>query len=236
MIAPHQHLLDTGQIEARNLAEGLSVHFPTLLESICPEAVMPAWEHGITRKMWQAAESILAARGHHESEALRQSKSDTVRGIAAILAMLAPSEPLTARLKRIRPYADDPHFAVREWAWMAARPHLAAELTEAIEMLVPWTAESSAYLRRFAIEATRPRGVWCAHIESLKAHPAPALPLLEPLKADPEKYVQDSVSNWLNDAAKTQPDWVRSLCDRWQRESPLKSTARIVKRALRSLD
>ncbi|HMO25793.1 MAG TPA: DNA alkylation repair protein, partial [Tepidisphaeraceae bacterium] len=60
-------------------------------------------------------------------------------------------------------------------------------------------------------------------------------PLLDPLMSDPHKYVQDSVSNWLNDAAKTSPDWVRQFCAAWTRRSPSAATARICKRAQRSL-
>ena len=70
------------------------------------------------------------------------------------------------------------------------RTTIAAQLEVAIAALVPWTAEPSERLRRFASEATRPRGVWCTHLASLRQAPEQALMLLEPLKADPAPYVQ----------------------------------------------
>jgi 3-methyladenine DNA glycosylase AlkC len=69
----------------------------------------------------------------------------------------------------------------------------------------------------------------------LKHEPQRALPLLEPLRADRSKYVRDSVANWLNDAAKTQPAWVRDVAARWEKESPFPETASLLSRALRSL-
>ncbi|MNC58808.1 hypothetical protein D3C75_1085640 [compost metagenome] len=61
------------------------------------------------------------------------------------------------------------------------------------------------------------------------------LPLLETLADDPERYVQDSVGNWLNDAGKSQSDWVRTVCTRWQSTRDSVANAYIRKRALRSL-
>ena len=108
-------------------------------------------------------------------------------------------------------------------------------IDEAIARLVPWTADADENIRRFATELTRPRGVWCAPIPALQREPWRALPLLEPLRADASRYVQNSVANWLNDAGKSQGAWVRELGARWLRESDTAATRYVVRRALRSL-
>ena len=115
------------------------------------------------------------------------------------------------------------------------RPYVAAQIDEAIPLLMPWVNESSPNLRRFAIEITRPRGVWCAHIPKLKQHPEIGIYLLEPVRADESRYVRDSASNWLNDAAKSQPEWVKMVCERWQLESNVLETRKLCTRALRSV-
>lgn len=124
---------------------------------------------------------------------------------------------------------------MREIAWMAVRPAVESDLDEAITILSEWVKDADANVRRFASEVTRPRGVWCKHIERLKAEPQLGLAILEPLKSDGEKYVRDSVANWLNDSAKTQPEFVKDICSKWSEESKTKETAYIIKKATRSI-
>ena len=234
--------LERGTAQTATLVEGLSIDFAVLLQTVFPDAgdavhtaMDSAAREGIIRRMVLAGTLLWSRYGMEGVARCRLHTSDTVRGWGCFM-LGAQSMPLAKRLDAIRPFADDPHFGVREWAWLAVRPHLAAELGASIMALSEWTQSSSAYIRRFACESLRPRGVWCAHINALKQAPEQALPVLEPLAADPVVYVQDSVANWLNDAAKHQPDWVKAVCVRWQAQYPEgAATRRICTRALRSL-
>lgn len=234
--------LNAGTAEAATLAEGLAVDFAALAAAAFPDlpadavrTVRAAAAVGVKQRMERVGQLLLTHLGSDGLARAAAHRSDTVRGWACFAVALTPGLSLADRLRCIRPLAADPHFGVREWAWMAVRPHVAAELPAALAALAPWTAEASANLRRFAVEVTRPRGVWCAHLPALKADPTPGLPLLEPLRADGARYVQDSVANWLNDAGKSRPDWVRELCRRWAVESPGAATERVCARAGRNL-
>ncbi|MGL4630766.1 MAG: DNA alkylation repair protein [Leadbetterella sp.] len=131
-------------------------------------------------------------------------------------------------------FAADIHFGVREIAWMAIRNHIIQHLENSLAILTKFTQDSDPNIRRFASEATRPRGVWCNHIEELKSYPQKGISILEPLMNDESKYVQDSVGNWLNDASKTQAIFVKEFCDKYIKKDS-KSTVYIIKRGMRSI-
>ncbi|WP_127081641.1 DNA alkylation repair protein [Dulcicalothrix desertica] len=232
--------LNSGIRESANLAEMLAIDFATLISYVIPEISNDANKYfkssdGITKRMLIAGELLSKNLGATNLDSIAKHPADTVRSWAAYAIASIPDITLSERLNLIQPLADDNHFNVREWAWLALRPHITVNIQNAIELMAPWVEESSPNIRRFAIESTRPRGVWCPHIQELKKNPQIGLPLLEPVKADTSRYVQDSVGNWLNDAAKQQPDWVLSICKRWQVESNTKQTTRICSRALRNL-
>jgi 3-methyladenine DNA glycosylase AlkC len=231
--------LNSGTIETVNLAECLAVDFAILIAQVVPKLasivkIRISPSDGITKRMAAMGKLLLENLGAVGVQDLENHPSDTVRGWAAYLLAAIPNLSLEQRLDSIRPLADDHHFGVREWSWLAIRPYIAAEIDDAIPLLIPWVGDNSPNIRRFAIEITRPRGVWCAHIPKLKEHPKLGIGLLEPVRADLSLYVRDSASNWLNDAAKSQPEWVKMVCDRWQLESNVPETKKLCTRALRS--
>lgn len=242
--------LNSGTTETRTLAECLAVDQAVLAQAVLGADTAAAIARtagdaralGISRQMAAVGAALAAAVPAGELAELARHPSDTVRGWVAFAVGRGGNGDgdgaLAQRLAAQRPFAADSHFGVREWAWLAVRPFIARAMATdgpgTVALLVPWTADPDANVRRFAVESTRPRGVWCEHIPTLKQTPEPAAALLEPLRADPARYVQDSVANWLNDAGKTRPDWVVALCGRWAAAGH-PDTARIVARALRSI-
>jgi 3-methyladenine DNA glycosylase AlkC len=243
--------LNNGDLATVNLVEALAIDMAVLVREVfwrlSQEKLAKQLEttarilanQGIMQRlagMGQAIDASLSGGlGEMTFERLATHVSDTVRCWACFAAQAKPKQKLADRLTAARRFAADSHFGVRECAWMSVRPHFPEQLPQTLELLQPWVLDPDPNIRRFAVESTRPRGVWCAHLAALKADPQPAAVLLEPVRSDPSRYVQSSVANWLNDASKSQAAWVQKLCRRWQKESPSKETAWIVKRALRSI-
>jgi 3-methyladenine DNA glycosylase AlkC len=190
---------------------------------------------GLVHKMRLGGAILWKELGESGWEVAATSASDSVRGWGAMAVGACPDLTLHERFASIRPFAADPHFAVREWAWLAVRPQVCADPRGSLSLLEPWTHLGDPNLRRFASEVTRPRGVWSSHIPLLKAEPWLAAELLGELRADSSRYVQNSVGNWLNDASKTRADWVAAICDAWLARAPEPATIRICARGRRSV-
>ncbi|THU00646.1 DNA alkylation repair protein [Lampropedia puyangensis] len=234
--------LSHGTIPSATLTEGLALDQSILVRTTFPhlspptlQAIDAACKQGILKRMRSISAALLAELGNQAIDQCQNHLSDTVRGWACFMVGHSPYQDVNALLNAIHPLADDAHFGVREWAWLGVRAALSNDLQGSISALSQWTASPSERVRRFACEALRPRGVWCAHIAALKRAPSMALPILQPLRTDPCTYVQDSVANWLNDAAKDHPHWVQTLCTQWLHDCPCEATARICLRAQRNL-
>ena len=244
--------LNAGKIESVNLCEWLVIDQISLasvvFEKLGWREHLPVLRQQFAQKLPSTAPKKIAVIGEFLTSAFTTRKeiaaaskelqgeiSDSARAWGAYLIGLNPSLSLVEKFELIRPYAADPNMAVREIAWLALRETFIENLTESMEILHSFTLDPDDCIRRFASELTRPRGVWCRHVQALKHDPSPGIALMEPLKSDPSNYVRLSVGNWLNDASKSAPALVTETCARWDKISPTKETAHIVKRALRTL-
>ena len=243
--------LNRGEIETANLVEWLAVDQQLLLKHLLKQTGRIHYLEYIVKSAAQLKkqtvntineaigtglfEQAIKNRDTDFLMILSNHKSDLVRCWATYTIGKNQELNIEETLKQIQLFAADKHFGVREIGWMAVRKKITANLEKSIDILSTWTTNNDENIRRFTTEATRPRGVWCEHIEALKQAPELALSILEPLRSDPARYVQDSVGNWLNDASKTQPGFVSSLCRHWEKDSPTKATQYIVKKALRTI-
>ncbi|KZX10105.1 DNA alkylation repair protein [Methanobrevibacter filiformis] len=244
-------LLNQGEIETTNLIESLAIDQEILLENVLDDSEYGEYieDAKIAINKLDKKTSIKCIKTIAESlfcnikenndlkiiHTLAAHASDTVRSWAAYIIGL-DNGGIEEKLELIKPFAEDEHYGVREIAWLSVRESIIRDLEGAILTLSNWSIDENPNIRRFASESTRPRGVWAKHISELKEEPEIAIAILEPLKSDESKYVQDSVGNWLNDASKTRADWVLDLTKRWEKSSNTKETARIIKRGLRTLN
>ncbi|CAI8726057.1 DNA alkylation repair protein [Chryseobacterium sp. IT-36CA2] len=243
--------LNRGEIETANLTEWLAVDQRLLLENLLlqnnrKEYLKPILE-SVNQLKKQTVNTInetigvellnLAIKNKDDEflHKLETHSADLVRCWAAYTIGRNNDLQLKEKLDKIQSFAVDTHFGVREICWMSVRTDISKNLDESLSILSEWTMHENENVRRFASESTRPRGVWCEHIHALKQNPGLGLEILEPLRSDSSRYVQDSVGNWLNDASKSQPEFVVEICDEWLRESPTKETQYIIKKALRTL-
>jgi len=246
--------LNHGEIESVNLIEWLAVDHSILIKLTAPQiGISSEFAKSVCQQIKEmkkpSAMNTVKLTGALIYEYYNSKKdfqkifknlnahiSDSIRCYAPYLVSLNSTLSINEKIKLVKPIAADKHFGVREVAWMAIRPEIDKHLNKSITILSKWAKDKDENIRRFATEVIRPRGVWCKHIDALKEKPEIALPVLEKLKSDNSKYVQDSVGNWLNDASKSQANFVIDLCEKWLNESPTKETKYIIKKARRTIE
>lgn len=119
-------------------------------------------------------------------------------------------------------------------AEFAVRPYLELHADQTLAFLQDRVAHPSVHVRRWCSEGTRPRLPWGRKLKALEKDPTPSLRILEALRADPERYVQRSIANHLNDIAKVHPERIVELVSRWWQDGD-EGVRWIVRHALRHL-
>ncbi|MFC4600663.1 DNA alkylation repair protein [Cohnella hongkongensis] len=115
----------------------------------------------------------------------------------------------------------------------AVRPFIKLDQERMMAQMLEWSGHSDEHVRRLASEGCRPRLPWGEALVALKRDPAPILPILERLKADPSEYVRRSVANNLNDISKDHPQLVLDIAKAWRGAG--EGTDWIVRHACRGL-
>ena len=100
-------------------------------------------------------------------------------------------------------------------AEFAIRPYLALHRDLTLGIIVRWLDDPSVHVRRLCSEGTRPRLPWGQALKDFQADPTITLFVLDALVDDPERYVQRSVANHLNDHSRSHPDFVVATAARW---------------------
>ncbi|WP_413537646.1 DNA alkylation repair protein [Enterococcus malodoratus] len=116
----------------------------------------------------------------------------------------------------------------------AIRPLLKEHPQEVMDELIRWSQEDNVHVRRLACEGVRTRLPWSEKIfVALEEFDRYAI-ILTNLKDDPEKFVQKSVGNNLNDLYKDAPEKADYLISEWQKTPSSKAQEWIIKHGLRN--
>jgi 3-methyladenine DNA glycosylase AlkC len=225
--------LEAGTTESRTHIEQMCMTMSRLLRAAYPDLVFDAEAVDATPfiERFRLVGNLLYRHGATSTPNAEYCwVSDTVRGWMAMAVAANDTLSLEEVLFGLRPFAVDHHFAVREWAWLAARPSVASQPEHAFELLRSAAVGSSALERRFAIELTRPRSVWGQHIPRVKVHPEMGEQLLDRVMCDESDYVARAVSNWITDAARSAPGWAHDFTSRWATQCDCGRTRRILSR------
>lgn len=95
-----------------------------------------------------------------------------------------------------------------------------------------WAVHENCHVRRLASEGCRPLLPWAMRLNQFVEDPKPVIEILELMKFSPERYVERSIANNLNDISKHHSDLVTKLLKKWQQEGV---SSWLITHALRTL-
>ena len=117
----------------------------------------------------------------------------------------------------------------------AVRPLLIQNPKKTLKFILKWSKDKNVHVRRLASEGIRISLPWAkktlAGVNEFEIYKE----ILTNLKNSPEKFVQKSVGNNLNDLMKEDPVKAKEIIDLWRAQSPTKETLWIIKHGLRSV-
>ena len=89
----------------------------------------------------------------------------------------------------------------------AIRPFIHQNPKKLLKVMNEWSLDKNFHVRRLSSEGLRPKLPWAPKLTLFNDDPSPVFSILENLKNDPEKYVQTSVANHVNDYLKVNYDF-----------------------------
>ncbi|MEO1771523.1 DNA alkylation repair protein [Candidatus Enterococcus ferrettii] len=116
----------------------------------------------------------------------------------------------------------------------AVRPLLKEHPKEVMDELIQWTLDDNVHVRRLACEGVRLRLPWSEKLSMALDEHERYCEILTNLKDDPEKFVQKSVGNNLNDLYKDAPDKADALIAQWRQSPSTKAQDWIIKHGTRN--
>lgn len=116
----------------------------------------------------------------------------------------------------------------------AIRPLLKEHPAEVMDELIAWTKDDNVHVRRLASEGVRIRLPWSQKLLIALDDFERYSTILTNLKDDPEKFVQKSVGNNLNDLYKEAPKKAEIIITQWKMTGQSKSQEWIIKHGMRT--
>lgn len=116
----------------------------------------------------------------------------------------------------------------------AIRPLLKEHPKEVMEELIIWSKDENVHVRRLASEGVRIYLPWSQKLLVALNEFEKYSTILTNLKDDPEKFVQKSVGNNLNDLYKEAPEKAKMIIAQWEKSGRSKAQDWIMKHGMRN--